>query len=703
MAQAIFFLVMVYIALLGIGKGVSSASPPQPRDCADRCGDVTVPYPFGIGSECSLPNFHLNCSEGILLTVTGNIRIDNITLETAQMVAYTQLTYVCDMAEDTTQRMSVNLTGSPFLLSPAANVFTAVGCSSFARISGSSTGGRYLAGCITTCASVNQSAEDGAPCSGQGCCEASLPTGLNYVSVSWSNNNSPDKPSNRCEYAFVAQKGRYNFSRADLVGETLAQKYGNTKVFPLVLDWAIGRNEKATCPPPLKDGDNEKLYFPYGVCISTHSHCVNASNVTPGYFCRCNKGYAGNPYKENGCTDINECDLTKYKDVYRCHGGTCRDSEGNYECNCNFGRRGDGKSDKGCEPVLSPAAIAVIGTISAMSISAVLLIFFHMEHEKRKLRDRFNKNGGKLLKSIKIKIFRKEDLDKITKNYSTIIGKGAFGEVYKGTTCEYIQVAVKRSIAINKDRQKDFANEIQIQSQISHKYVVQLLGCCLEAEVPMLVYEFVPRGSLYDVLHGKNGNMRREPISLRARLDIAICSADALAYMHSQASQKILHGDVKSGNILLDDEFMPKVSDFGTSRLMSIEKDHTNWVIGDSSYIDPVYMKTGLLTEKSDVYSFGIVLLELITRKKARYDRNNSLPLNYIKAFTEGATGQMYDIEILSSGEDVKCLGEVGLIAMQCLEVDVNDRPTMTEVAEKIKRCKSRWLQSHWHGKTKAL
>ncbi|KAE8801983.1 Wall-associated receptor kinase 2 [Hordeum vulgare] len=109
-------------------------------------------------------------------------------------------------------------------------------------------------------------------------------------------------------------------------------------------------------------------------------------------------------------------------------------------------------------------------------------------------------------------------------------------------------------------------------------------------------------GSLHDVLHGKNCNVRRNPISLRARLNIAICSADALAYMHSQASQKILHGDVKSGNILLDDEFVPKVSDFGTSRLMSIEKDHTNWVIGDSSYIDPVYyMKTGLLMEKSDV------------------------------------------------------------------------------------------------------
>jgi serine/threonine protein kinase len=326
-----------------------------------------------------------------------------------------------------------------------------------------------------------------------------------------------------------------------------------------------------------------------------------------------------------------------------------------------------------------------------------------MEHEKRRLRDRFKKNGGQLLESIKIEIFRKGELDKITKNYRTIIGKGAFGEVYKGTTSKYGQVAVKRSIAINKECQKDFANEIQIQSQISHKNVVQLLGCCLETEVPMLVYEFVPRGSLYDVLHGKNGNGRREPLSLRERLDIAIHSADALAYMHSEASQKILHGDVKSGNILLDDDFMPKVSDFGTSRLMSIKKDHTDWVIGDSSYIDPVYMKTGLLTEKSDVYSFGIVLLELITRTKVRYDGNNSLPLNYVTASVDGSVAQMYDTEILSSGEDLNCLGEVGLIAVRCLEIAVKDRPTMTEVAEKIKRCKSRWLQSQWHGKSNEI
>ncbi|KQJ81863.1 hypothetical protein BRADI_5g03530v3 [Brachypodium distachyon] len=477
---------------------------------------------------------------------------------------------------------------------------------------------------------------------------------------------------------------RYKYSRKDLIGNmTFSNRLGPRDVIPLVLDWAI-RN--GSCPP----SDSDKESVPYGACISTHSKCVNASSGALGYFCNCSRGYAGNPYILDGCTNINECER---KDLFPCSGGTCHDEIGDYKCICHFGRRGDGKSPDGCEAILPTAAVAVIGTTSAMALLAVLLIFLHMNREKRKLRDHFNKNGGQLLKSIQIEIFTQEKLKHITENYRSFIGKGAFGNVYKGTTENNTHVAVKCSIPINMDRQKDFfVNEITIQSKMSHRNLVQLLGCCLETEVPMLVYEFVPRGSLHDVLHDK-----RDPLLLETRIDIAINSADALAYMHSQASQKILHGDVKSGNILLDDGFMPKVSDFGTSRLMSIDKDHTNWVIGDNSYIDPVFIKTGLLTEKSDVYSFGIVLLELITRKKARYDKNNSLPINYLKASTNGTTKEMYDADIIVSGaeEDMKCLEEVGMVAVHCLAEDVNDRPTMNEVADELKMCKSRWLQSH--------
>lgn len=469
----------------------------------------------------------------------------------------------------------------------------------------------------------------------------------------------------------------------------IGYKIGSGNVVPLVLDWAI-RDGK--CPPAAEDDGKETV--PYA-CVSTHSCCVNANNGALGYFCNCSKGYSGNPYIKNGCTNVDECALlrspnsTMYQKMYPCRGGTCHDTEGDYECRCSFGRRGEGKSDRGCEPVLPAAAVAAIGTISAIALLSVLLIFLHMEREKRKLRDRFNRNGGSFLKSANIEIFSKDKLDRITNKYSCIIGKGAFGKVYKGTTDTGAVIAVKRSIVVNEDRQKDFANEITVQSKISHPNQVRLVGCCLETEVPMLVYEFVPKGSLQDVLHGNN-----DPLPLETRLDIAIGSAEGLDYMHSQG-QMILHGDVKSGNILLDDGFMPKVSDFGTSRLMSIDKDHTNWVVGDSSYIDPVYMKTGLLTAKSDVYSFGIVLLELVTRKKARYGENRSLPMDYVKASKDGTARQMFDAEVSANVEEnMQCLEEVGRIAVQCLEEDVNNRPTMGEVKDKLEKCKSQWLQS---------
>jgi serine/threonine protein kinase len=318
-----------------------------------------------------------------------------------------------------------------------------------------------------------------------------------------------------------------------------------------------------------------------------------------------------------------------------------------------------------------------------------------MVHHKRKLGAFFQRNGGPILANIdNIKIISKEQLKQITKDYSVVLGKGGFGQVYMGTMEHNKQVAVKRSISVDDERKKEFANEVIIQSRISHKNVVKLVGCCLEVDVPMLVYEFAPRGSLYDVLHGTLDNTKIS-LPLGTWLDIAVDSAEALSYMHTSATQKILHGDVKSGNILLDENFHPKVSDFGSSRLLSIEKKHTNLVIGDMNYIDPVYMKTGRLDEKSDVYSFGVVLPELITRKKPRYDGNNSLLTNFLKSFTSDERArEMYDTEI-ASPENIEFLEKVGSIAVACVKEDMDERPNMKEVAELLQLVRREWKQRH--------
>ncbi|VAH13397.1 unnamed protein product [Triticum turgidum subsp. durum] len=299
--------------------------------------------------------------------------------------------------------------------------------------------------------------------------------------------------------------------------------------------------------------------------------------------------------------------------------------------------------------------------------------------EKRKTREFYKKNGGLTLeKANVIKLFKKEELKPILKS-SNLIGKGGFGEVYKGVVDSKL-VAVKKPISGNVLETKQFANEVIIQSQVIHKNIVKLIGCCLEVDTPMLVYEFISKGSLHDILHGVDN---KEPLKLDVRLSIVTDAAHGLAYMHSQTHSKILHGDVKPANILLDDNFVPKISDLGISRL--IDKEHTANVIGDMTYMDPVYLQTGLLTEKSDVYSFGVVILEVISRKKASHSDNNSLVTSFLECHKEEkeATG-LFDKEIAATGV-LELLDTLAEIAVACLNLDVDQRPSMTDIAARLR------------------
>jgi len=330
-------------------------------------------------------------------------------------------------------------------------------------------------------------------------------------------------------------------------------------------------------------------------------------------------------------------------------------------------------------------------------------------------RKRFHKNGGDILKGMGIIIFTEAELRTITKNYSKRIGGGFFGDVFMGTQtingAQAQEVAVKRTVEkkLARDRQKmlrqeepqheqeefwkdGFVKEITFQFQIRHPNVVRLIGCCLETEVPKLVFEFVRKGSLHDVLHG--GGDKPCALSLLKRLDIAIGSAEALSHMHSHGECKHVHGDVKPANILLDDELKPKVSDFGSSKLLSVST-YVKDVAADGAYTDPVYYKTGRFTVKSDVYSFGVVLLELITRKTAKYDNGvKILPLDFVKCCRNEGNGRtMYDRDIFSgdvaqSESYMECLDRIGALAVRCLKEDVDERPTMAQVVEELKEVK---------------
>nr|XP_011465657.1 PREDICTED: probable serine/threonine-protein kinase At1g18390 [Fragaria vesca subsp. vesca] len=273
------------------------------------------------------------------------------------------------------------------------------------------------------------------------------------------------------------------------------------------------------------------------------------------------------------------------------------------------------------------------------------------------------------------------------------LGDGGFGTVYHGKLKDGREVAVKRLHEHNYKREEQFMNEIEIITRLRHKNLVALYGCTSRrSRELLLVYEYIPNGTVADHLHGDlaHHGLLTWPI----RMSIAIETANALSYLHAS---DILHRDVKTSNILLDNNLCVKVADFGLSRNFPLDITHVSTAPqGTPGYVDPQYHQCYQLTSKSDVYSFGVVLIELIssmpavdiTRPRDEINLSN-LALDKIQ---KGLYNELLDSSLgFESDDEVKRMTIlVAELAFQCLQQDNNMRPTMCEVLETLKMIESR-------------
>uniref|UniRef100_A0ACD5V7I5 Uncharacterized protein n=1 Tax=Avena sativa TaxID=4498 RepID=A0ACD5V7I5_AVESA len=691
MATALPWLIFAFILLLASIKSSTASGMAKPG-CRETCGNLTIPYPFGIGEGCFREGFDVSCVNNSVYRHNSSSRLEiyNISLAGGQARLSTLIASNCFNSPGGWASLN---TGRFFTVSTKANKLTAVGCNTLAFLVGFN---EYSAGagCFSMCTD-KQSVDDSEQCSGMGCCQTSIASNLISSNITFDDrfNNSEVREFNPCSYAFVAEQDWFRFKPSYLEGKKFTEKFKDG--VPTVLDWVAG-NEY--CDEAVK---NMSSY----ACISNNGHCINSLNAT-GYLCACNDGFDGNPYLEEGCQDINEC---SFPDQYPCN-GICSNMIGNYSCSCKSGTQSIDPKRETCDPITASERARLTKMFTGISACAILLLIcifaLLMECQKRKLVKEkkifFQQNGGLLLyeqirsKQVDtVRIFTREELEDATNNFdsSRELGRGGHGTVYKGILKDNRVVAIKRSKVMNMAEKDEFAQEMIILSQINHRNVVKLLGCCLEVEVPMLVYECIPNGTLFELLHGKN---KRLSISLDTRLRIAQESAEALAYLHSSAYPPIVHGDVKSPNILLGDNYTAKVTDFGASRMLPKDEiQFMTMVQGTIGYLDPEYLQERQLTEKSDVYSFGVVLLELITMKFAIYSdsagERKNLASSFLLAMKENGLQSILDKNILEFGMEL--LQEVAQLAKSCLSMRGEERPLMTEVAERLKSIRVTWRE----------
>ncbi|KAI4298469.1 hypothetical protein L6164_032023 [Bauhinia variegata] len=275
--------------------------------------------------------------------------------------------------------------------------------------------------------------------------------------------------------------------------------------------------------------------------------------------------------------------------------------------------------------------------------------------------------------------FNYKDIKRATENFSTIIGQGGFGTVYKAHFGDGLMAAVKRMNKVSEQGEEEFCREIELLARLHHRHLVSLKGFCIKKHERILMYEYMDNGSLKDHLHSPG----KTPLSWRTRIQIAIDVANALEYLHFYCDPPLCHRDIKSSNILLDENFVAKVADFGlalasTNGSICFEPANTD-IRGTPGYMDPEYVVTQELAEKSDIYSFGVVLLEIVTGRRAIQDDRNLVEWAqpYMKSDTR--LMELVDPNVRESF-DLDQLQTVVSIVGWCTQREGRERPSIKQV-----------------------